>query len=148
MLPNIQVDPKVPKPRDDRHASQLNVLAPIPHPALLCISKPWAKDFLAPWETSLCPETDWLLYPSFMLEINDSAVTWGFLCLPSTWYGRKHRQILQEAGLAVCVWTAATSREESMSMDNLKSPGRWWASHFGEFPFGLFLNNLWSCTSD
>lgn len=92
LLSNIQVNPKIPKLRDDRHASQLNVLTPILHPALLCIAKPQAKDFLAPWDMSLCLETGWLLYPSFMLEVNDSAVIWGFFCLPSTWCGKKHRE--------------------------------------------------------
>lgn len=70
LLSNIQVNPKVPKLRDDRHASLLNVLAPILHPALLCVTKPRAKVFLAPWDMSLCPKTGWLSYPSFMLEMN------------------------------------------------------------------------------
>lgn len=83
------------------------------------------------------------MYPNFVLEMNDFAVVWVSFASPLPGVGGStKRQIPQEADLAVCVRTAEASREKVWAWDNLKSPGRWWISHFWELPFVLFFNNL------
>lgn len=144
VLSKIQVDPKVPKPRDDRHASQLNVLI------LPCCVLPSheQKASLPPgrWASVLtqagyCTQVlcwRWMTLLSFGVSFASP--------LPGVG-GNTKRQISQEAGLAV--WGQQQHPGKKVwAWDNLKSPGRWWVSHFGEFPFGSLLNNLWSYTQD